>query len=79
MADDWIQGAIHHKGAFTKKANAAGKSVEEYAEEQQGAPGILGRQARLALTLKGLRKKKKKKKKPADGAMAGMLQQRFGG
>lgn len=52
----WIQGAIKHPGAFTKKAEAAGKSVSEYAAEKKHAGGTLGKQARLAQTLAGLRK-----------------------
>ncbi len=55
MAEEkWIQGAVKHPGAFTKKAKAAGKGVQEYAREKQHAGGRLGRQARLALTLKKL-------------------------
>lgn len=53
----WIKGAIKHPGAFTKKAKAAGKSVAAYAKEKAGAPGALGKQARLAQTLSKLRKK----------------------
>lgn len=41
-------------GQFSEKAKEAGKSTREYAEEQQHAPGKLGKQARLALTLMGL-------------------------
>lgn len=37
-----------HKGLFTKKATAAGKSVAEYAEEKAHAPGVLGKEARFA-------------------------------
>lgn len=51
MSDKWIQAAVTHHGAFRKKAQAAGKTTEQYAEEKQSAPGILGHQARLAKTL----------------------------
>ena len=60
LADDakkkknWISGAIKRPGAFTAKAKKAGKSVSEYAEEKKDAPGLLGKQARLAKTLKKL-------------------------
>lgn len=56
----WIQGADIKKGAFTAKADRAGKSVHEYAEEKKGASGTLGKQARLALTFEGMSHKKKK-------------------
>ena len=49
---NWIQGAIKHPGAFTAKAKAAGKSVAAYAAEKKNAPGVLGKQARLAQTLR---------------------------
>lgn len=60
MAEDggekWIQKAIKHPGAFTKKAQAAGKSVAAFAKEKAHAPGTLGKQARLAQTLKKINK-----------------------
>lgn len=40
-----------HKGAFRKKAQAAGESTAEYAEQEKHASGKTGAQARLALTL----------------------------
>lgn len=52
----WIQKAIKRPGAFTAKAKAAGKSVAAFAKEKAGAPGRLGKQARLAQTLGKLRK-----------------------
>lgn len=54
----WIQRAVKpaSKGKFTAKANAAGKSVAAFAQEKKSAPGKLGKEARLAITLKGLRK-----------------------
>lgn len=54
MASKFIQKAHLKTGAFTAKANAAGESVHEYAEAKQNAPGLLGRQARLALTFEGM-------------------------
>lgn len=64
MAEDkkWIQGAIKHPGAFTKKAEAAGKTVKEYAADVSANPDKYDektvRQANLAKTLSKLRKKK---------------------
>lgn len=48
----WEQNAVEpsHEGKFTAKAKRAGKSVHEYAVEEQHAPGTLGKEARLALT-----------------------------
>lgn len=50
----WMQKAVpkSREGIFTAKAKAAGKSVQEYAQEKQHAPGALGKQARFALTAK---------------------------
>lgn len=59
----WIQGADIKKGAFTEKANAAGKSVHEYAVEKQHASGTLGKQARLALTFEGMNHSRSEKAK----------------
>ena len=41
----WMKKAVpeNHKGIFTAKAKAAGKSVHEYAEEEKNAPGWLDR------------------------------------
>lgn len=49
---DWMKAAVppSHKGKFTAKAEAAGKSVPEYAKEEAHAPGALGEEARLAQT-----------------------------
>lgn len=55
---NWIAGAIEHPGSFTRKAKAAGKSVGEYAAEKAHAPGVLGKQARLAQTLRGMSRRK---------------------
>ena len=54
---NWIKGAIKNPGALTKKAKAAGKSPMAYAEEKKNAKGKTGKQARLALTLRKLKKK----------------------
>jgi hypothetical protein len=56
----WIQEAVSEPGAFTAKAEKAGMSVQAYARKQKKAPGKLGKQARLALTLKKLSQKKKR-------------------
>ena len=46
---------VKHPGVFRKAAQAAGKSTQEYAEEEKHAPGKLGRRARLALTFSKMR------------------------
>ena len=48
----WIQGAIKRPGALTRKAKAAGMTVQAFARAKRKAPGRLGKQARLAITLK---------------------------
>jgi hypothetical protein len=66
MAEDkkWIQGAIKHPGAFTKKAEEHGMSVSAFAAKVTANPGEYDkttvRQANLAKTLKKLRKHKGK-------------------
>lgn len=41
----------HAHGQFAAKAKAAGMSTEAFAEKHKGDPGVLGHEARLALTL----------------------------
>lgn len=55
----WIQKADIKEGAFTAKADAAGQSVHQYAEEKKDAPGKTGKQARLALVFEGIAKRRK--------------------
>lgn len=63
MAKRWIQKAIKHPGALRKTAKSAGaitskgKISEEWLRAKAKAKGLLGKRARLALTLKRLRKK----------------------
>ncbi len=53
MAEHWIQAAVSkNPGAFTRKANKAGKSVASFAQQEKHAPGKLGKEARLATTLR---------------------------
>ena len=47
----WIQKAIKHPGALTRKAKKAGESSMEFAASHKHASGTTGKQARLALTL----------------------------
>lgn len=54
----WIAGAIKRPGAFTRKAKAAGMTVQAYARAKRKAAGTLGKQARLALTLARISKRK---------------------
>jgi len=37
-----------HRGLFTRKAKAAGKGVQEYAQEKAHAGGTLGQEANFA-------------------------------
>lgn len=57
MAKRWIKKAIKRPGAFSKKAKRAGMSTYAYAKKKKHASGRTGRQARLALTLRKLRRK----------------------
>jgi hypothetical protein len=64
--DHWIQGAIKHPGALKEKAAKAGgidkktgKIKESFLEKAAKAPGKLGKEARLAETLKGMHHKKR--------------------
>lgn len=51
----WIKGATANAhGQFAAKAERAGKTTREFAEEKADAPGKLGKQARLAQTLMGM-------------------------
>lgn len=52
MASRWIQGAVKRPGALTRKAKAAGQSVQAYARSHRADPGLTGKQARLAITFK---------------------------
>lgn len=49
----WIKGVIpeSHKGLFKKKAEKAGKTTREFAEEHDKDGGKLGKEANLAETL----------------------------
>ena len=52
---NWIAGATKNShGQFKAKAEKAGMSTEAFARKHEGASGVLGKQARLALTLMGL-------------------------
>lgn len=57
---NWIQGAIKNPGSFSKQAESAGKSTQEFAQEKKGASGTTGRRARLALILAKMRAKRRK-------------------
>ena len=59
MAKKWIQGAIQHPGALTRKAKAAGMSVSAYmAHPPKGVSSTTKRQINLAKTLGRLRRGK---------------------
>ncbi len=59
---NWIAGAIRQKGALRKKAKAAGQMTstdnikQGFIEAMAKKKGKVGKQARLAKTLKKLRK-----------------------
>lgn len=51
----WVQKATANAhGQFKAKAEKAGESTKEFAEEKKDAPGKLGKEARLASTLMGM-------------------------
>ena len=57
MAKKWIQSAIQHPGALTRKAKAAGMSVSAFmTPPPKGISDTTRRQINLAKTLKGLRR-----------------------
>lgn len=58
MAKKWISAAIKHPGALTASAKKAGMSPMAFAEKHKHDSGTTGRRARLALTLRHLRKKR---------------------
>ena len=62
MAKHWIGKALAKSkpGVFADKAKNAGEMTGEYAAENKGAGGELGKQANLAQTLMRMNKKKKK-------------------
>ena len=53
---NWIKGAIKHPGAMTAAAKKEGESTSEYEEKHKHDSGKAGKRARLALTLKNLKK-----------------------
>lgn len=56
---NWIQKAIKHKGALTRKAKASGKSVSSFIKgSHKGATTQTKRQIALAKTLAKMRRKK---------------------
>ena len=57
MAKHWIAKAIKHPGALTAQAKKAGESPMQFAEQHKGDSGTTGKRARLAITLRGMRKK----------------------
>jgi len=58
MAKKWIQGAIKHPGALTRKAKAAGMTLTEFMRAPH-RDKTTQRQVNLARTLKRLGQKKK--------------------
>lgn len=60
MSKNWIAGAVKHPGLMTKKAKAEGVSNSTFEQEHKHDSGAAGKEARLALTLKGLSGVKRK-------------------
>jgi hypothetical protein len=58
MAKDWIAGATKNKGGLHKSLGVpAGKKIPKAKiEKAAGKPGKVGKQARLAETLEGMKK-----------------------
>ena len=55
MAKHWIQGAIKHPGALTRKAKAAGETVAQYiANPPKNASPQTIKQINLAKTLRNM-------------------------
>ena len=62
----WIAKATANShGQFRRKAEAAGESTKEFAEEKKDAGGRLGKQANLALNLMGASHGGKKSRRDA--------------
>lgn len=61
MAKKWVQKATSGAhGQFREKAERAGMSTGAYAKKESGAPGKLGKEARLAKTLMSMHHGKSK-------------------
>src|SRR6202021_2591267 len=65
---NWIKKAIPkgNRGKFKAKAEAAGETTREYAAEKKDAPGALGKEARLAQNLMGMKRKSKMYSHPSS-------------
>lgn len=61
MSKNWISGAVKHPGALHRELGVAqGKKIpEKKLAKAEKAGGVEGRRARLAETLKHLRKRKR--------------------
>lgn len=66
MADapkkNWVKKAVpeSRRGVFKKKAEAAGETTKAFAAKHAGDKGTLGKEARLAETLMGMKHKRAK-------------------
>lgn len=66
----WIAKSTENShGQFRAKAEAAGKSTKEFAQEKSGSKGLVGKQARLALSLMGASGAMKKNHGPSPKDM----------
>ncbi len=59
MSKDWVKGAVKHPGALRKATHTpSGKNIPKSVLNKDAAKkGKLGREARLAKTLEGMRRK----------------------
>ena len=57
MAKHFIASAIKHPGAMTAAAKREGVSNSKYEQEHKNDSGTAGKRARLAITLKHMKKK----------------------
>lgn len=56
----WMSSAVKRPGAATRKAKAAGMSVQEWATAHQHDSGLSGQQARYAKTAKKIARRRKR-------------------
>lgn len=65
---NWIKKAVPkgRRGVFKAKAERAGETTREFAKEHSGSSGTLGKEARLAQNLMGMKRKSKMYSHPSS-------------
>ncbi len=58
---NWIQKGDKHPGLFAKKAERAGETTREFAQEKKHAGGKLGKEANFALNAMSAGKERRSK------------------